>query len=57
MIQGRLGRECDRRSNLKRLGLDPLTEIIRNLFRFHMEGRATLMPESPQNLAGLELPG
>ena len=34
MIQGQLGRQKYWRSNLKRLGFDPIKEITRNLFRF-----------------------
>jgi hypothetical protein len=46
IIQGQTERQRCWRSNLKRPGFDPITEIIRNLFRFHMRGRATSMPKN-----------
>ena len=36
IIEEQPGRQHYWCTNLKRLGFDPITEIIRNLFRFHL---------------------
>ena len=42
IIRGQPWRQCYWRSNLKRSGFDPITEIIRKLFRFHSGGASNL---------------
>jgi hypothetical protein len=57
IVQWQPGRPRYWRNNLKGSDFDPITEIIRNLFRFHLGGRTTSESRRlPPNLASVELP-